>query len=109
MITIGEWTQQRFNLLGYPFSEDVEAELFGEVDPADTFTDELQEKIEVKLISFIPSLLSTPLQVSESGFSLTRQKLTDLYKYLLAKWGAKYGLTDSYGIVNTLEDVTDVW
>lgn len=109
MITIGEWTRQRFNLLGYPFSEDVEAELFGEVNPDDSFSDELQEKIEVKLITFIPYLLSAPKSVSESGFTLTRQSLTDLYRFLLAKWGKKYGLTDTYGILNTIEDVTDVW
>ena len=109
MITIGEWTRQRFNLLGFPLGEDVEAELFGEVNPDDNFSDALQEKIEVKLISFIPYLLSAPKMVSESGFTLTRQSLADLYKFLLAKWGKKYGLTDSYGILNTIEDVTDVW
>ena len=109
MMTIGEWTRQRLSLLGYVMSEDVEAELFGEVDPSDKFTEGLQEKIEVKMISFIPYLLSAPKTVSESGFTLTRQSLTDLYKFLLAKWGKKYGLTDTYGILNTIEDVTDVW
>lgn len=108
-MTIGEWTQERFALLGYPYTEGVEAELFREVNPDDSFSEELQEKVEVCLFNFIPYLLSAPLSVSESGFSLTRQKLTELYKFLLSKWGKKYGLTDSYGILNTIEDVTDVW
>lgn len=108
-MTIGEWTQKRFSLLGYPYSEDIESELFKDLAPTDAYSSETQEKVEVALIGFIPYLINAPLSVSESGFSLTRQKLVDFYKFLLQKWGAKYGLEDTFGLLNTIEDVTDVW
>lgn len=108
-MTIGDWTQERFNLLGYPYSESIEAELFKDIDSSQEYSEELQEKVEVGIFYFIPYLLNAPLSVSESGFSLTRQKLTDFYKFLLAKWGSKYDLEDTYGILNTIQDVTDVW
>lgn len=108
-MTIGVWIQSRFNLLGYPYSKDIEAELFKDSSPNEAFSAETQEKVEVALFNLIPYLLTMPKSVSEAGFSITRQSLTDLYKALLAKWGAKYGLEDTYGILNTIEDVTDVW
>jgi len=108
-MTIGAWIEQRFNALGYPYSEDIEAELFKDSSPTEAFSAEAQEKVEVALFSLIPYLITMPKSVAESGFSITRQSLTDLYKALLKKWGAKYGLEDTYGILNTIEDVTDVW
>lgn len=108
-MTIGEWIQRRFNSLGYPYSEDIEAELFKDSSPDDEFSADAQEKVEVALIGMMPYLLTIPKSVSEAGFSITRQSLTDLYKALLKKWGSKYGLEDTFGILNTIEDVTDVW
>ena len=108
-MTIGEWIRKRFEQLGYPYSEDLDCELFNGADPDEEFSAEAQERVEVALIGTIPYLLSMPKSVSESGFSFTRQSLTDLYKALLKKWGTKYGLEDTFGILNTIEDVTDVW
>ena len=108
-MTIGAWIEQRFNSLGYPYSEDIEAELFKDSSPSEVFSSATQEKVEVALFHLIPYLMTQPKSISESGFSITRQSLTDLYKALLKKWGAKYGLEDTYGILNTIEDVTDVW
>lgn len=108
-MTIGEWIQLRFNSLGYPYSEDIEAELFKDSSPNEVFSADAQEKVEVALFNLIPYLMTLPKSVSEAGFSMTRQSLTDLYKALLKKWGAKYGLEDTYGILNSIEDVTDVW
>lgn len=108
-MTNGEWVRMRFELLGYPYSESFGDELFKDIDPDEEFNAYGQEKMEVALIGIIPYMLSVPKSVSESGFSLTRQSLTDLYKALLAKWGKKYGLSDTFGILNTIEDVTDVW
>lgn len=104
-MTIGEWTQERFNLLGYPYPKGIEAELFKDIDPGEEYSEELQEKVETGLVGIIPYLMNAPQSVSESGFSLSRQKLTELYKFLLNK----YGLDDAYGILNTIEDKTDVW
>lgn len=108
-ISIGQWAEERFNLLGYPYSKGIEAEIFEGVDPSAFFSPELQEQTEVRIFKFLPNLLCAPLSVSESGFSITRQRLIDYYKFLLRKWGDKYGLEDAYGILNTIEDVTDVW
>ena len=108
-MTIGEWIQFRFNSLGYPYSEDIGAELFKDSSPDEEFSAETQEKVEVALIDLIPYLMTIPKSVSEAGFSVTRQNLSDLYKALLKKWGKKYGLEDTFGILNTIEDVTDVW
>lgn len=109
-MTIGEWIKDRFGLLGYPYSESLELELCkDDLLPTANFTEEAQETLEVRLISLIPYLMAAPKSVSESGFSVTRQELANFYKFLLKKWGDKYGLSDTYGILNTIEDVTDVW
>ena len=56
-------------------------------------------------------MLSSVKQVSEGGFSvaINTEGLKDLYLFLYRKYGDKYGLEDNFGLLNTIEDKTDVW
>lgn len=70
------------------------------------------ETIDIKdadicIIDGIVWILAFPSSISESGFSISFDKdgLTKLYKYLLAK----YNLSDTANILNTITDITDNW
>ncbi len=109
-MTVGEWIKDRLGLWGFQYFQGLELDLMkDDLYPEDLMTCGAQEKIEVRMLDLIPSLMAAPKSISESGFSITRQDLDKLYKFLLKKWGDKYGITDTYGILNTIEDVTDVW
>ncbi len=109
-MTVGEWIKGRLGLWGFQYFQGIELDLLrDDLSSDDEMSDAAQEKIEVRLLDLIPVLMAAPKSVSENGFSITRQDLSTLYKFLLRKWGDKYGITDAYGILNTIEDVTDVW
>lgn len=106
---VREWIEDKFSLLGFPYSESVELALSDGLDPQEDVNDDVIEKLEVNLFKYLPYMMSAPQSISESGFSLSRQKLDGLYRMLLLKHKDKYNLTDMLGVLSSIEDVTDVW
>lgn len=108
---VGEYIKESCGYWGIPYSDSLYYSLAGDIDEHEIMTDEILEGIEVRLFHHIPMLLSGVKSVNESGFSVTLNVdgLKDLYSYLYQKYSDKYDLTDKYGILNTITDVTDAW
>lgn len=104
-MTLREWARDRFALLGFNLPASLEMEIFVDVSGDDEISVEGIETAERSIINIIPLLLAAPKSVSESGFSVTRGNLLEWYKALLGK----YNLPDSFGVLNTISDVTDLW
>lgn len=110
-MTVGNWIKESCGYWGIPYSDSLYFSLAEDMDENETMTADDKEKIEVNLFKHIPYMLSGVSQVSESGFSMSMntEGIKGLYSYLFKKYGSKYGLTDDLGILNTIEDKTDVW
>lgn len=110
-MTVCEWIKEMCGYWGIPYSNSLYISLAGDTFEDELINDELIEKIEINLFKHIPFMLSSVKQVSEGGFSvaINTEGLKDLYLFLYRKYGDKYGLEDNFGLLNTIEDKTDVW